>query len=110
MQSVPTLAQHVGAMLAQRRNIVKITLAQRWPTDTIMVGIMLGQCWQRFLFMVCFGIDKTDTLRIIVRLVQRCLFGCGFLLCRSVALIAPESLTVLWNPKNKEQYLKKKVI
>ena len=74
-----------GATLAQRRDNFKITLAQRWPTVTIMVGIMLGQCWQIFLFVVGFGIDKTDTLKISVRLLQRrhCLFGCGFLLCRS---------------------------
>ena len=99
MQSVPTLAQHVGATLAQRQNIFKITLAQRWPNVTIMVGIMLGQSWQRFLFMVLFCIDKIDTLKVLVRLVQ-CRYMSILLWFSSLSLlIAPESLSVLLNPK-----------
>ena len=99
MQSVPTLAQHVGATLAQRQNIFKITLAQRWPTVTIMVGIMLGQCWQRFLFMVRFCIDKTDTLKVLVRLDQHRYMSIWLWFSSISLLIAQESLSVLLNPK-----------
>ena len=94
----PTCWRNVGPTSEYLQNYVGPTLA---PV-TIMVGIMLGQCWQRFLFMVHFCID---TLKVLKRLDQlRYILVVVFF---SVALNRPR-ISVLLNPKRQRILFKKK--